>query len=666
LRSTSTVVALLFAALAEPVHGQPALLPPPASHAQNERPLIVLDVPFISQSEALCGGAAAAMVLRYWGERGLTAESFAHLVDRSAAGIRATALIGELRGRGWDATGIEGTEQLLRDQLVRGRPVMTLIEDRPGVFHYIVVVASTPTAVVFHDPARAPMRVISRDDFDRRWTAADRWMAVVVPGSRRDAAAAPPVPAIEPSAPCDQRVAEGIAQAQANDLSAAEISLTSALACPGSAPLRELAGVRLLQRRWPDVESLAGAAVGADPTDAHAWRLLGTSRFVQNDRLAALDAWNRVSEPVVDLVTVAGLERTRQRIVEAQLGANAGDLLTRQSFLRARRRLETLPAAAAVRLEYVPVPGGLVELRATVNERGVPSDRWTWAAIALTAGVRREIEYSVASLSGGGERLTAAWRFWPDRPKYSLVYAAPSPWGGLWAATISAERQPFDRPDLRRAERTTASLALSNWTTSTLHVAARAGIDDWSPAGTMGRAGATLRWRSPGDRVNGRLSADAWTGSSAFAMLETGVTVRSSSERSGWSHLARASAGAVSRSVPLDGWPGGDTGHVRETLLRAHPLLDDGRLTTAQLGRRIVAGSVEVQHWWAPPLLRIGAAAFVDAARVGSRLVPGARADVDPGAGLRLAVPGISGTFRADVAKGLRDGATTFSVVYEP
>jgi hypothetical protein len=36
------------------------------------------------------------------------------------------------------------------------------------------------------------------------------------------------------------------------------------------------------------------------------------------------------------------------------------------------------------------------------------------------------------------------------------------------------------------------------------------------------------------------------------------------------------------------------------------------------------------------------------------------------GAGMRVAFPGISGTFRADLAKGLRDGVTTFSFVYEP
>jgi len=63
-----------------------------ASWARAQPQLRVLDVPFIAQSESLCGGAAAAMVLRYWGERGLTAESFASLVDASAAGIRTNAL----------------------------------------------------------------------------------------------------------------------------------------------------------------------------------------------------------------------------------------------------------------------------------------------------------------------------------------------------------------------------------------------------------------------------------------------------------------------------------------------------------------------------------------------------------------------------------------------
>src|SRR5688572_33009199 len=104
--------------LAGPVAAQPA-----------SSPLTVLDVPFISQSEALCGGAAAAMVLRYWGERGLSAESFSHLVDRSAAGIRTDALVSELRSRGWMAAALAGSGEAIDAELRRGRPVLTLIED---------------------------------------------------------------------------------------------------------------------------------------------------------------------------------------------------------------------------------------------------------------------------------------------------------------------------------------------------------------------------------------------------------------------------------------------------------------------------------------------------------------------------------------------------------
>src|SRR4051812_35786309 len=127
------------------------------------------------------------MVLRFWGERGVSAETFAPLVDRSAAGIRTTALIAALIQRGWQATGADGTDAILGGELSNGRPVISLIEDRPGVFHYVVVVGVTDRAVIFHDPARAPLRVLTREEFDRRWRAADRWMAIVLPPPRADA-----------------------------------------------------------------------------------------------------------------------------------------------------------------------------------------------------------------------------------------------------------------------------------------------------------------------------------------------------------------------------------------------------------------------------------------------------------------------------------------------
>ena len=52
-----------------------------------------LDVPYVAQSEALCGGAASAMVLRYWGARGIDAEQFAGALNSSRDGIETGALV---------------------------------------------------------------------------------------------------------------------------------------------------------------------------------------------------------------------------------------------------------------------------------------------------------------------------------------------------------------------------------------------------------------------------------------------------------------------------------------------------------------------------------------------------------------------------------------------
>ena len=644
--------------LAGPLSAQPA-----------PQPLSLLDVPFISQSEALCGGAAAAMVLRYWGARGLTAESFGHLVDRSAAGIRTSALVAELQRRGWNATAVAGSAALIATELGRGRPVLTLIEDRPGAFHYIVIVGITADAIVFHDPARAPMRVIGREEFTRRWDAADRWMAVVVPGTPVSESVAAPV-ATGSGAPdagsCDGLVADGVRRAQASDFDGAELSLTAALSCGGAAALRELAGVRLLQRRWADVESLASTAVRIEPRDTYAWQLLGTSRFVQNEAMRALAAWNRAGEPRIDLLRVSGLTRTRQRPVERLVDASAGELLTPASFLLARRRLDDLPSAISTQLTYVPVPSGLAELRATVNERPVvPTDVWSYAAIGAVAAARREVQFSTGSLSGGGERFTASWRFWPGRPRVGVSLDAPAPWGGVWGVRASAERQPFDTAEVPPAERAGAGIEIGGWVAPVLRVAVHAGLDRWE-AGTFGVVGGSVRVRSPADRVDVAVALGVWTGSGSFSTAEAALAARTSTGHRGRIVVGRAGAGLAAQATPLDLWFGGDTGATRSTLLRAHPLVHDGRLRSGQLGRGIVHGSIEGQQWWPVSVARVGAALFVDAVRVGERLSAGSRGDVDAGIGGRLAVPGLPGVFRVDLAKGLRDGSTRLTVVYEP
>src|SRR5690606_29897655 len=158
--------------------------------------------------------------------------------------------------------------------------------------------------IVVHDPAREPYRVLSHEDFDRRWQTSSRWMLLVLPAAdapratdgdaRAAALSAVPAPGslaggapAEIVTPCDALVAQGVVAARA-DRATAERVLRSAVAlCPEqSGGYRELAGLRFVQQRWRESATFAEQAVAREPDDQHAWQLLATSRFLDYDRVA--------------------------------------------------------------------------------------------------------------------------------------------------------------------------------------------------------------------------------------------------------------------------------------------------------------------------------------------------------------------------------------------
>jgi hypothetical protein len=80
----------------------------------------------------------------------------------------------------------------------------------------------------------------------------------------------------------------------------------------------------------------------------------------------------------------------------------------------------------------------------------------------------------------------------------------------------------------------------------------------------------------------------------------------------------------------------------------------------------MVHASAEAQRWWtsAVSVLRVGAATFVDAARVTALLDGSSRTDTDIGVGARFSVLAFPGVLRVDVAHGLHDGVNAISFVY--
>jgi len=147
-------------------------------------------VPFLPQTPDLCGGAAVAMVLRYWGDAQADVQQFAPLVDRKAGGIAETALVAAVRERGWQAAAFTGSVDSLRDHLEHGRPIIVLLHDRGRRYHYVVVTAVDGVGVTVHDPSWGPSRLIRSDEFERRWGAAQFWSLVIVPQTESGVASA--------------------------------------------------------------------------------------------------------------------------------------------------------------------------------------------------------------------------------------------------------------------------------------------------------------------------------------------------------------------------------------------------------------------------------------------------------------------------------------------
>ena len=638
-----------------------------ASAQPTREPAAPLDVPYVAQSEALCGGAAVAMVMRYWGATRIYAESFSSLVDRRAEGIRGEDLIAFLRDRGWQAVSVRGDPALVERSLASRRPPIALIEDRPGRFHYVVIVSWRDGQVVIHDPARRPFDIRGEQAFLRAWNKSDYWMLLAsppAPTARSDAA--PAGPAAPTAGVCGSDVDRAVELAQKGGLDEAAGILEAASArCPReAAPWRELAGVRVLQKNWSRAAADARAALAIDPSDEHAARTLAASLYVAGDSIGALSAWNRLGEPTVDLVDVRGLDRTRYTVAEGALRLRTETRLTPGRLTRAARRLDSMPSAMGSSVAYTPRDDGLAQVTAAVIERPVlPTTPAAAAATAVRAATDRELQLNIVSPTGGGERWFASWRWWEARPRVAFGLEAPAPFGGTWHVSAADERESYGfRSAVFQERRRTLAIGVSDWITATWQWETELVGERWLSGSGTG-ATAALRYQATDDRLvfGARggvwsIASSAWTGS-AFAEW------RSRARAQGTVWLARGAFDAAGRETPLALWSGAGTGQARSPLLRAHPLLHDGVIRDAVFGRVVASAGAEWRRWGAPVMrvLRVAPAAFVDIAQA-YRAPPfaDARVHADVGVGFRLSVPG-AGVLRADVAKGLRDGNMAWS-----
>jgi peptidase C39-like protein len=686
-----------------------------------------VEVPYVPQTRGLCGGAAVAMVFRYWGDTHAGVEQFAPLVDRRAGGIADDVLVDAVKSRGWEAFQFQGSVELLQQHLAARQPIIVLLSERRDRYHYVVVTAMRTDGIVVHDPSWGPSHTIRSDEFQRRWSAARFWSLAISPSrdllaTRRDAGA----PSIEESADknptaCQSLLDRAVADVQTRGLSEADAILARVRTeCPHEAgPVRELAGVRYGQRRWRDAVALARDALTIDPTDRYALDLLGSSLFMLDDAGGALRAWNQIGKPRFDSIRIDGLHHSRYEAIAEAIGANREGVLTERRFAMAQRRLDDLPDRTGARLRLRPDADGFAALDATILERStIPHGpiEWAaaWAAAGLHAAADREVSLSLPGSTGQGDLWTASWRWWTNRPRVAIEFAAPRFAGlpGVWRVDASWETETFAlgssaAPAEWRQSRTHGGFTVEDWLTPNLRYTIGAGLDAWTVDGrsveslrslerlTLEDEGsaqeeqnlvaarkaasvaASIERRLLRDRLSIAAGATKWfstTEAAGFSSLGLRLSARSLPSSETWGYAATAGVQRVSDSAPIAVWPGAGDGHARPALLRAHPLLNDGIVDArgqSAFGRSLISSSVEGQRWFArPSLLHVGMAMFVDAAQAWRRdfglaaenTNAGSTIRVDAGVGLRVRLPGSERMFRVDVARGLADRATAVTI----
>jgi hypothetical protein len=655
------------------------------------------------------------MVERWWGRRGVYALDFASLVRPASGGILTTDLEAATRDRGWDTRAFRGTPELVRHNLDDGIPVVALIQVARDRYHYVVVVGWSDGRVVYHDPAIAPYTSIDEAAFLARWAGADRWALVIRParvvpvranadgtlrasadatvgasanatvgasadGRVRASADGEAQVSTDSTMPCAPWLDRALDAAADNRLDDASTVLEQAgRACPTEPlVLRETAGVRFRQGRHPEVIRLASEYLALVPDDELAWQLLATSRYLAGDPGGALEAWNRMGRPTVDLVRIDGVQEIRFRELAGAISLPAGTLLTPSRLALARRRAADVPALRHVSVDYQPVPGGIVEVRAAVLERPMVDPAWQLvAAGAIGAVAQKRVSLRIASPTGGGELWTADWRWESARPRAVFRLDMPADPGlpGIIAIEGAWERFRFSRDAGGTATfdetRRSAVVAFAGWIAPWLRTSAGLRFERWSgdQRYLAASVGAQLRARDDRFMMSARTEyAAALTDQPSYTSGAVRAAWASSLglSRTAWS--ARIGFDRVGRQAPIGTWPVAGN-HLDWALpLRAHSFTSGRSLAGRSAGRGIISAGIAGDH----PVHRTGplvfaAGLFLDAARIVSPADGSPdRLYLDGGAGLRIGIAeGRLGVVRIDLARSLvadRAAALTFGV----
>ena len=373
------------------------------------------------------------MVFRYYGDRHADVQQFEPLVDRRAGGIADTSSSRRC-GSGTGAPApLTGSIDLLREQLAAGAPLVLLLEDRPGRYHYVVAVGADADGVLVHDPTWGPWRRHRPPGLQRRWAAARNWMLLIQPAERRPCRGSQAAPAAASTPALSLRQDEMRPAARACGRRDRPIRAVRGRRNPRPRDARVPAIAQRRWRSWRPFDSRRSDGTMHKPSrsrrsrsmasNTYAWDVLGSARFIRDDAAGALSAWNQGRQ------ADARLGRDRWAVANTLL---AGRRVRRpDAEYHPHRARVSARRAAAARAARISSPSASITRRTSTDSRpcvspsrNAPAGR-TGSPWALARRSGEKCARPCPDGRGKARSGPARWRWWSNRPRVGLDFTAP-------------------------------------------------------------------------------------------------------------------------------------------------------------------------------------------------------------------------------------------------
>jgi hypothetical protein len=591
-----------------------------------------LDVPFIRQPKDGCGSASIWMVAQYYRAPQVDSVTEIHreVFSAQAGGVYASDMRRYFATHGFDEFAFSGQWADLEQHLARGRPLIVSLEgnSRGVPLHYVVIagIDAEHQTVLFNDAAERKLRMMRRDEFERRWRASDNWTLLVTP--RFEPASAGPLVTL-PEPP----VGEG-----RQDL--------------------ERASEAFRREDYREAKRLVRKALSAEPRVPIANDLLATLYILDNNIEAALKYWNRLDKPRIRDVQIDPPVAADAIRLDRTFAFSRSSVLRLEEYRRTVARLDATGAFARYDFDLNPADSDSFDLTFRAADRSGP------AYLSWFAGLPFEtIQPKATNIAGSFINLDGMARWDNLKRRAHVVVSGPmgSSVSTRYSIEMDARREEWDidgsRRMLRKAEVTLAlnSLAGSNvrWSSGVVVGAPGLGYTGSANFDVFRRperrlfvnTGTRVKAKRLGDTAFGRAEVNArlnWLPQALGSDFASSLTLR---------------AGSATRRAPFDELFELGIGRDSDLLLRGHSTTRDGRKGAGVLDRRYVLLNVESEKIVRDfNLLRLSAAPFVDAART-------TRTFVDAGIELRLRLASVA-TFSISIGRDLQTGKTVVGAVY--